>query len=256
MLLAIDVGNTQTTFGVYDGSWKFVWRRATRQDETADEIAAWLRSMFQLEGIPFELSRAIGASVVPPAKDKFSSMTQRWLGTEISWLEGSDFGIEILYEPESAVGADRLANAVGALAKFQPPLIVVDFGTATTFDAVDAQGRYAGGAILPGVVVSAEALISRAAKLGKFELKPPDHAIGRSTTESLRSGVILGYAGAIDTLAGRIAGELGGNPPVIATGGLSGLFIGICKSLVSHQPNLTLEGLRLAAATGDGNPQG
>lgn len=247
MLLAIDVGNTQSSFGLFDGGWLHVWRRATRPDETEDEIVGWLRTMFELANLQFEVTGAVGASVVPPAKGRLSSLTKKWLDVDLEWLECDDFGIEILYEPRSAVGADRLANAVGALAKFSPPLVVVDFGTATTFDAVDAQGRYAGGAILPGVVVSAEALISRTAKLGKFEMCPPAQAIGRSTSESLQSGVVLGYAGAIDSLAARISGELRERTTVIATGGLSGLFMSVCTSLEYHEPNLTLDGLRLAS---------
>lgn len=247
MLLAIDVGNTQTTFGLYNGSWTHVWRRATRSEDTEDEIAAWLHAMFDLANLPFEVGNAVGVSVVPPAKESLSSMSRKWLQTELDWLETDDFGIEILYEPKSAVGADRLANAVGALAKYSAPLVVVDFGTATTFDAVDSKGRYAGGAILPGVMVSAEALINRAAKLGKFELVAPDRAVGRTTAESLQSGVVLGYAGAIDYLAERISGELGGSPAITATGGLSSLFFGVCERLGHHDPYLTLDGLRIAA---------
>jgi type III pantothenate kinase len=153
------------------------------------------------------------------------------------------------YEPADAVGADRIANVMAALRTFRPPLIIVDFGTATTFDAVDSFGRYLGGAILPGVGVSSEALFARAARLphvDQLSLTPPEAAIGRTTVGALRSGIVFGYAGAVDALVGRIGRELGGTPKVIATGGLGSMFLGVCESLSEYVPNLTLDGLRLA----------
>ncbi|MEQ1935494.1 MAG: type III pantothenate kinase, partial [Fimbriimonadaceae bacterium] len=153
--------------------------------------------------------------------------------------------LEVTYQPPTAVGADRLANALGALARFKPPIIVVDFGTATTFDAIDSNGTYIGGAILPGVMVSTEALVGHTAKLPQIEFRTPDRVIGRTTTESLQSGIVLGYAGAIDSLAKRMNADLGG-ARIIATGGLGSMFLGICETIESHEPNLTLEGLAIA----------
>lgn len=246
MLLAIDVGNTQTVFGLQvKGDW-VTWRFQTDHYATEDEIAGQLKALFELRGIPFRVDAAICASVVPPLNDVIARLCSRWFGKECSFLAfDTRLGLETTYEPPSAVGADRIANALGALARFKPPIIVVDFGTATTFDAIDRDGVYVGGAILPGVAVSTEALVGRTAKLPKIEYVAPDRAIGRTTVESLQSGVVLGYAGAIDTLAGRMSEELGG-ATVTSTGGLGELFMGICKSLQSYEPNLTLEGLAIA----------
>lgn len=155
-------------------------------------------------------------------------------------------GIAVRYDPPSSVGADRLANALGALAKYSPPLIVVDFGTATTLDAVASDGAYVGGAILPGISIAGQALVSHTAKLPQFEYKEPERAIGRNTVESLQSGMMLGYAGAIDSLVARFKQELGGNPKVISTGGLGELFFGLSDAIEAHEPNLTLEGIVIA----------
>lgn len=246
MLLAIDVGNTQTVFGLlHDGQWT-TWRFQTDHHATEAEIAGQLKALFELEGLPFRADAAICASVVPPLNVVVSKLCSRWFGLDCQFL-GFDprLGISTTYEPPRAVGADRIANALGALARFSPPIIVVDFGTATTFDAIDASGVYVGGAILPGVIVSTEALVGHTAKLPQIEYVAPKRAIGRTTTESLQSGVVLGYAGAIDSLAKRMAEELGG-AAIIATGGLGKLFMGICETLESYEANLTLEGLAIA----------
>ena len=248
MLLAIDAGNTHVVCGLWDGTrWVATWRKATCIDDTEDELAAWLRAMFDLSGLPFKVESAIGASVVPSLESALAEMCNRWLGVEL-WLlrTGAQVGLEVVYEPPTAVGADRLANAIGALALFTPPIVVVDFGTATTFDVIDAQGRYIGGAILPGVQISSQALFAKAAKLPAVKFSAPETAIGRDTTHSLQSGIMLGYADAIDGLAGRICAELGGEARIIATGGLGGMFLGICKRIESYEPTLTLDGLRRA----------
>jgi type III pantothenate kinase len=171
----------------------------------------------------------------------------RHLSVPLKFLRtGQEVGLAVDYDPPHVVGADRLANAIGALAQTTPPIIVVDFGTATTFDTINADGVYIGGAILPGLQVSAQALFGRTAKLPMVEFVAPTRAIGRNTVASLQSGIMLGYAGAIDRLAYEIARELGGTPAIWSTGGLGGVFEGLCPAIQRYEPNLTLDGLRLA----------
>lgn len=248
MLLAIDVGNTQTVFGLWDGEhWRATWRRSTHWDDTEDQLAVWLRGMFELSGLPFVVSGAICGSVVPQTRQAMEFLASKWLGCSMTFLEkGADVGLNVDYQPPHAVGADRICNALGALEMGPGPIIVVDFGTATTFDAIDANGTYVGGAILTGIQTSTDALIGKTAKLPVFELKAPSRAIGKSTIESLQSGVVLGYAGAIDALAGQIDRELGGESTVIATGGLGSMFVDLCASIHRYEANLTLDGLRIA----------
>lgn len=247
MRLAIDVGNTQTVIGIREGSGEWTtWRLPTEAEMTEDQLAAQLKALFDLKQIPWKIDAAICGSVVPPFNDAIARLCSKWFGVECVFLVHSPkLGIEVAYNPPTAVGADRIANALGALAKFAPPIIVVDFGTATTFDAIDENGTYAGGAILPGVQVSTQALVGRTAKLPQIEFKEPERVVGRTTVESLQSGIVLGYAGAIDALASRMQQELG-TSTVIATGGLSGLFMDLCESLRFHEPNLTLDGLEIA----------
>lgn len=247
MLWAIDVGNTHTVVGVWTGEWRAVWRFGTGSQETEDELAVKLKGFADLSDIPFRADGVTVASVVPRMDHDLERLCEKWLRTPAFFLRSGDqVGLSIRYEPPGAVGADRIANALGALALVRPPFVVVDFGTATTFDAVDQDGVYVGGAILPGVSVSLEALFSRAAKLPQIPLVAPERAIGRNTVESIQSGVMRGYAGAIDALAVQIASELGERVPVLATGGLGGTFMGLCRSLERYEPNLTLDGLRLA----------
>ena len=246
MLLAIDIGNTQTVFGVrHKGKWLHTWRRTTDARHTEDELAAWLSELFRLADIPCVITDIVCASVVPPANDAITRLGREWFKCEPLFVSNDlDLGVEVRYDPPRAVGADRLANAVGALSRYAPPIVVVDFGTATTFDAISRDGAYLGGAILPGVDVSTQALVGHTAKLPQIEYKAPAHAIGRNTIESLQSGIVLGYAGAIDTLARKISAELGG-AMVIATGGLGGLFFGLCEMIEGYDPDLTLDGLAL-----------
>ncbi len=248
MLLAIDIGNTNSVYGVWDGlEWVGVWRRATAHEETEDQLAVWLKGLFDLSGLDFKIDTAICASVVPQMNEAIRTLCQRWLGVEAKFLTTGDrVGLEVCYEPPSAVGADRIANALAVLALGPPPAIVVDFGTATTFDTIDSKGRYIGGAILPGVLISSQALSSRTAKLPQIAFEAPERAVGRNTVESLQSGVMLGYAGAIDALAGKIKAELGGQARVISTGGLGKLFVSLCSEVESYHPNLTLDGLVIA----------
>lgn len=249
MLLAIDVGNTHSVYGLHDGvSWRAVWRRATDVEDTADELGAWLATLHGVAGLPLEVDRCVVASVVPSINGALTELTMRYYGCEAKMLKGdSDHGVPVTYDPPSGVGADRIANAIGALALASPPIVVVDFGTATTFDVVDRSGAYVGGAILAGPLTALESLIGRTAKLPSTELKLPEAAIGRNTTEALRSGTMFGYAGAIDALARRIDAELGGGATFIATGGLATAFEALSEYLRRNEPMLTLDGLRLYA---------
>ena len=249
MLLAIDAGNTQTVYGLWDGqAWRSTWRRNTDGAETEDELAVWLRGLCELAGVPFAVDRVVCATVVPAIHNSVKRLAEKWLQAPVAFLErGDQIGLEVDYQPKSAVGPDRLANALGALAKYQPPLIVVDFGTATTFDVVDSTGAYTGGAILPGIEVASSALVGRTSRLPRFELEAPTSAIGKTTVHSLQSGMMLGYAGAIDALAARIKTELGGTARVISTGGLGRVFVGLCESIEDYDKTLTLDGLVIAA---------
>lgn len=248
MLLAIDVGNTHTVFGLWDGErWVATWRRSTYMRETEDELAVWLKGLFDLEGIPWQIDSAICGSVVPQVNDALQRMCRRYAGIELRFLTtGLEVGLPVSYEPPHAVGADRIANALAALARYTPPIVVVDFGTATTFDAINLNGVYVGGSILPGVTIAAHALTERTAKLPQVSLDAPEDAIGRNTVHSLQSGIMLGYAGAIDGLSRRIRCELGGQAKVLATGGLGRLFLDICETIESYEPTLTLDGLVIA----------
>ena len=248
MLLAIDVGNTHTVFGAWSGDrWVGTWRRRTDIQATEDEIAAWLRSIFELEGLPWQVDGAVCGSVVLGANDALAKMCRKWLRTDLKFLrEGKDVGIVVEYQPPHAVGADRLANALAVLAKYPPPIIVVDFGTATTFDSIGATGAYLGGAIMPGVKLSSQALFDRATRLPSVEFLPPTHAVGRTTSEPLQAGIMFGYAGSVDALARKINVELGGNAKILATGGLGGLFMGISETIEAYEPQLTLDGLVIA----------
>lgn len=248
MLLAIDVGNTNTVVGVWNGSeWLSLWRRRTDPEETEDQLAVWLKGLFDLCDIPWKIDSAICASVVPAMDGVLDKLCEQYLNVRLRFLRtGANVGMEVTYNPPHAVGADRIANALGALDKYEPPIIVVDFGTATTFDSIDEKGRYVGGAILPGVNIASQALFDRAAKLPQVEFRAPETALGRDTVHSLQSGIMFGYAGAIDALARRISVELGG-ARILATGGLGSLFIGLCETIEALEPTLTMDGLRVAS---------
>jgi type III pantothenate kinase len=256
MLLAIDVGNTHIVCGLWDGEkWVALWRKVTDIQDTEDELAAWLKSMFDLSQFPWKVERAICASVVPSLDLAINQMCLRWLGVGTWFLKsGEQIGLPVDYSPPTAVGADRLANAVGALALYPAPIVVVDFGTATTFDTIDKHGHYVGGAILPGVQISSQALFSKAAKLPTVEYKAPKSAIGKDTAQSLQSGIMFGYADAIDGLARRISSELEGDVTIVATGGLGGMFVGLCDLISVFEPTLTLDGLRRAFETAKDRP--
>lgn len=248
MLLAIDVGNTHTVVGLWDGEeWVALWRRRTDPEDTEDELAVWLKGLFDLHCLPWKVDAAVCGSVVPAMDDILDKLCDRFLRVRLQFLRtGDQVGLNVDYSPPHGVGADRLANALGALEKYDPPIIVVDFGTATTFDAIDGTGSYVGGAILPGVRIASRALFDRAAKLPQVELRAPATALGKDTAHSLQSGIMFGYAGSVDALSRRISDELGG-ATVIATGGLGSHFLGLCESLQAFEPTLTLDGLRIAS---------
>jgi len=247
MLWAIDVGNTHTVVGLFDGNWREQWRLDTKNYATEDELAEVLHGLCKMSGNEFSAEGVIVGSVVPAINEPLKALAHKWLKAPVRFLEtGEQVGLKVDYTPPYAVGADRIANALAALDKARPPVIVADFGTATTFDTVDADGTYVGGAIMPGIEVSSESLSSRAALLPNVSLEAPERAIGKTVTESLQAGLVLGYAGAVDALIRRIRDELGGKATVLATGGHGRLFVDLCEELTEYDPRLTLDGLRIA----------
>ena len=248
MLLAIDVGNTQTVIGLFDGTNLIHhWRISTNDERTSDEMALLVAELLRLRGIEFHPERlgiAI-SSVVPRNTAALRQMADEWFGVKAVVLEpGTRMGMPILYDNPKEVGADRIANAVGALDLYGGPCIVVDFGTATTLDAISAKGEYLGGAIIPGIEISLDALFSRAAALRRFELIEPRNVIGKNTVESMQSGAIYGFAAQVDGVCERMKVELG-DPTVVATGGLAGLIAPLSTTIQHHEPWLTLMGLRI-----------
>lgn len=245
MLLALDLGNTNLTAGVFhSGEIVLRARLSTRRERTADEWGLLLSGLLRDRGIAIgDIGPSIISSVVPQATGALRDGCVEYLGIAPR-VVGSDIepGLEIAYDNPEEVGADRIVNAIGALERFRPPLVVVDFGTATTFDAVDARGRYLGGAIAPGIEVSMEALFQHAALLHRVRLVAPARAIGRSTEESLQSGIILGAAGQVDALVRRMQEELG-QAEVIATGGLADLVAPYTQTVRTVDQDLTLRGL-------------
>jgi len=248
MLLAMDVGNTNIVFGVFDGeSLKGNYRFSTSLDRTADEYGQIMLSFLNHSGIQAEdITDTIISSVVPPLNDTLSMMVRKYFNCHSIFVDpGIKIGINIKYENPREVGADRIVNAVAAVALYGKPVIVVDFGTATTFCAISDKGEYLGGAIAPGVQISLEALFHTAAKLSWVELKKPKRVIGKNTIESMQSGIYYGYVGLVDGMVRRFIAELGGNPRVIATGGLAELIAPESSTIQEVCPLLTLEGLRI-----------
>jgi type III pantothenate kinase len=248
MLLAADIGNTNTVAGVFSGDLLIAqWRLSTNSERMADEYGTLLSTLFALAGIErSSVEGAVIASVVPAAEARFCEAIRKYWRVETLIVSPRlDLGIEVLYSPPEAVGADRIANAVAAVQRYGAPAIVVDFGTGTNFDVVDPQGRYAGGSIAPGIEISLGALVAHAARLQLVPLEAPEHALGRNTIDAVQSGVIFGYAGLVDGLVGRIDEELGGGSQVIATGGLAEIVAPHTKSVQHVDLDLTLVGLRL-----------
>ena len=248
MLLTIDVGNTQTVIGLHDGPDLIQhWRVSTNAERTADEHALLVSELLDLQGFDAEevVTGIAVSSTVPTLTKALRDMADRWFDVPTVVLEpGVRSGMPILYDNPKEVGADRIANAVGAYDLFGGPTIVVDFGTATTFDVVSARGEYLGGAIVPGVEISMDALSGRAAALQSVELIEPRNVVGKSTVESIQSGALYGFAGQVDALCRRIQAEIG-DCTIVATGGLSGLIAPYSDSIEHQDPWLTLHGLRL-----------
>ena len=252
MLLAIDVGNTNIVLGVFDGD-RLVesWRLATLRERTADDIGIWVTQLFEHRAIDVNrISGIVMGSVVPPLTGTLMTMAQRYFGLSPLNVDSStDTGMPLLYKHPSEIGADRILNAVAAYQLYgrdrQLPLIVVDFGTATTFDAVSANGEYLGGVICPGVQISADALFQRAARLPRVDVRKPCEVIGRTTVSAMESGLFWGYVGLVDSLVRRITRELGNHTVCIATGGLAGIISPEVDLIECVEPDLTLQGLRM-----------
>ena len=248
MLLALDVGNTQTVVGLYDGELlRDHWRTTSVRSRTADELAVELSGLLAIRGRSFEdISATVASSGVPQITVALAEMARAHLGHEALIVgPGVRTGLPLMVDSPHEVGPDRVANCVAALALRPGPLVVVDFGTAINFDAVSAAGEFIGGAIAPGLEVAVNALGARAARLFGIELAAPRTAIGKNTAENMQSGAVFGFAGLVDGLVGRFAAELGGDIGVIATGGLAGLVVPHCETVDDVEPWLTLDGLRL-----------
>jgi type III pantothenate kinase len=248
MLLVVDVGNTQTHFGAFRGDELLEhWRFATVRQSTADELGAALRNLMALRGYAFEdLDASIVSSTVPQLEPEWTAMAGRYLGHEMLVVgPGTKTGMAIRYDNPREIGADRLVNAVALRERFDGAAVCVDFGTATTFDVVSGEGEYVGGALMTGIEISLEALSERGARLPKIDLAPPRSVIGKNTIDAIRSGVVFGYAGAIDAIMRRLYDELGQHADAIATGGLSSLVVPYSEEIAEVDDLLTLTGLRL-----------
>lgn len=247
MLLAIDSGNTNIVFGVHDGAdWRGKWRSSTKAERTADEFAVWMSQLFTLEGIDRkDIDAAILSNVVPAINHSLISLCRTFFGTEplVVGDPAVRLGIEVLIDHPSDPGADRLVNAVGAFVAHGGPLIVIDFGTATTFDVIDANGNYCGGVIAPAAAHSVDALHHAAAQLPRVDVKRPPTVIGKSTVPAMQSGVYWGYAGLIEGLVKRIREEAGMDMKVVATGGLAPLFAKATDVIDTLDSDVTLRGL-------------
>jgi type III pantothenate kinase len=249
MLVALDVGNSHIVIGVYDGERLINhWRIATAVGRTTDEHGALLSTLLAAGGLnpPLKPEGVVIACVVPPLNQTLEQLSRRYFQCEPLVIgPGIKTGMPILYENPKEVGADRIVNAVAAFDHYESACIVVDFGTATTFDYVTGRGEYAGGAIAPGLGIATDALIERAAKLYRVEMVRPRDAVGRTTVASIQSGVIFGYTALVDGLVERIRRERGEKSRVIATGGFAELIAGESKAIEEVDEFLTLKGLRL-----------
>jgi type III pantothenate kinase len=248
MLLVVDVGNTNTVLGIYDGE-KLVahWRIETKKGRTSDEYAILFGELLALRKLALsDVDAGIVSTVVPPVLFPIEDLFKRYLGgPPLVVGPGIKTGMPILYENPREVGADRIVNAVAAYERLKSGCIIVDFGTATTFDVVTAKGEYLGGAIVPGILISADALYHAAAKLPRIEISRPRTAIGKNTVHSMQAGLVFGYAGLVDALVERIRGELDFPTRVLATGGLAPLIAKESRTIELCDEMLTLEGLKI-----------
>ena len=250
MLLVIDVGNTNTVIGVYDGDiLEHDWRIRTIRDTTADEFNVLANSLFADKNLDRKkIKKTVISSVVPSAAPILNRFCEKYLNLTPVWINSDSVKklMPILYDNPNEVGADRIVNAIAAYNQYKTSLIIIDFGTATTFDIISKQGEYLGGAISPGVMISAEALFQRASKLPRVEIfKAPGKVIGKDTIESIKSGIIHGNAAMVDGMVERITKEMNTTPKVLATGGLAPLIAGASKTIEKTEQSLTLDGLKI-----------
>ena len=250
MLLVVDAGNTNVVMAVHDGQrWAGVWRIATEPQRTSDEYAVWLMTLLQLAGLRREqINAAAIGTVVPAALYHLRRLCRDWFEVEpLVALSGLDWGFEIKVDNPAEVGADRLLNALAGHRKYTGPLVVIDFGTATTFDVVDKDGAYLGGIIAPGINLSIEALHRAAARLPRIGIGRPQAVIGRNTVQAMQSGIYWGYIAMIEGMVTRVQAEYGGGLKVVATGGLAPLLAEGTMLIEHIDPDLTLDGLRWLA---------
>ncbi|HVF57724.1 MAG TPA: type III pantothenate kinase [Pyrinomonadaceae bacterium] len=248
MLLVMDVGNTNTSLGVFEGEQLVThWRLTTARARTVDEYGVHARNLFELAGLEFQAITAVAiASVVPQLNYTLKRMSEVYFHRTPFFIDHtSDTGLTILYDPPSDVGADRIVDAVAAVHKYGAPCIVVDFGTATNFEVIDAEGRYLGGVLTPGISVSSDALFAHAARLPRVAIERPRTVIGTSTVGAIQSGLYYGYAGLVDGILRHMIDELGFKPRVVATGGLAPLIATGAELIDVVDLTLTLDGLRL-----------
>lgn len=249
MLLAIDVGNTQTVLGVYDGSHlRHMWRVATNKSDTSDELRLKAMPLLLSEGIELAaIDGAVIASVVPALKAAWVRAIRDMTGEEplVCSAQAAEGLFDASYDNPAEIGADRVADAVAARAVYGAPVIVVDFGTATNLEVIDIQGRFVGGIIAPGLETSAAALFSHATKLPAIDLVDPGSAIGKNTVHAMQSGIVYGEADRVDGFVRRVCAQLGYDAPVVATGGLAATMAPLCQTVTHINTELTLEGLRL-----------
>jgi type III pantothenate kinase len=249
-LVAVDVGNTNIHLGVwYENEWRYNWRARTVHDKMPDEYAALMRNFLRDRDLTFDvIGHVVIASVVPPLTSAFVELARRYIGVEPLVVSARiNTGIKVDVDHPDLVGADRIVNSAAVHQLFGGPAIVIDFGTATTFDVVAANGDYIGGSIAPGIGISMDALVGRTAQLYKVKLEPPDNPIGRNTSEAIQSGLFWGYVGLVEGLVARLRSALPPQPPVkiIATGGLAPLFRQHTAVIEQIAPYLTLDGMRL-----------
>jgi len=248
MLLVIDVGNTNTVLGVFEGKeLRAQWRLTTSREQTADEYGILARNLFTLAGMEFnQINGVMVASVVPPLNVVLEEMAAKYFHLKPLFLEpGIRTGLAIHYDNPLEVGADRIADSVAAFEKYGGPCIVVDFGTAITFDVISEKGEYLGGVIAPGLGISAEALFEHAARLPRVEIREPERVIGTNTVGSMQSGLFYGAVGLVDGILDRLSAVLGPKMKVVATGGQASLVAAASKYKPPVDPSLTLEGLRI-----------
>jgi type III pantothenate kinase len=248
MLLVADVGNTNTVIGVFEGRrLRVSWRLTSRREQTADEYGVFIEALLRTRGITAADITGIAISnVVPPVQQTLEWMCEKYFGVSPFTVEpGVNTALPLMVDHPREIGSDRIVNAVAAVALYGAPLIVIDFGTATTFDCVNDRGQFIGGAIAPGISTSVDALLNRAARLYRVELVRPKEAIGRNTVTNIQSGVVYGYAGLVDGIVDRMREEMGGTPKIIATGGLAPLIAAVTRCIEHVDEDLTLEGLRL-----------